>query len=427
MNPRILEKTILNAVAKVKPDDWLACSVGDLRNRMGEIDANAANTTMNTIADAILFLAQDNALLVGKRQDGGKRLPLDVQRQLDHEYVSNFFGRGSFEIKLTHEGRKRTSPGLPETGSSESEDRQFARLAIEEARKSKPENDGRAHPLVGAVVVKDGKILARSHRGEADGNHAEYIALERKLSNASLAGATVYTTLEPCTTRNHPKIPCASRLIERKVRRVVIGMLDPDPRITGRGQRKLRSANIITDLFPHDLMSEVEDINRAFTRSFEEFTQSTELQRRPTWPQPLGVYTASSSETIPGFPSELSGYRFEASKDFWGKPFSENGSIRIFQGSGWQGIHKFPATMNGCSSGVFMIRWRSAYTEMPVESSLRSYNAVAEVDTKPPHGFGYMSGTNCEQPMFKFPDKPNPNGATLVDVYYELKFWRAAP
>lgn len=269
MSPETLETTILNAVARATADDWLACSVGDLRNRMSEIDSDAANATINGIADAILSLAQGSALLVGKREDGGKRLPFDFQRRSDQGYISNFFSRGSFEIKLTHEGRRHISTGSPETGSDESEDRNFARLAIEEARQSEAENDGRAHPLVGAVVVKGGKILARAHRGEAQGNHAEYIALETKLADTSVAGATVYTTLEPCTTRNHPKIPCAARLIERKVRRVVIGMLDPDPRITGRGQRKLRSANIITDLFPHDLMSEVEELNRAFTRSFD--------------------------------------------------------------------------------------------------------------------------------------------------------------
>jgi pyrimidine deaminase RibD-like protein len=155
------------------------------------------------------------------------------------------------------------------TNIAESLDHKFARLAIEEAWKCVPENDGRPHPMVGAVVVKNGKVLATAHRGEAKGNHAEYIALEKKLADAAAAGATVYTTLEPCTTRNHPRIPCVERLIERKVRRVVIGMLDPDPRISGRGQRRLRSANIITEFFPHDLMAEVEELNHKFTRVFE--------------------------------------------------------------------------------------------------------------------------------------------------------------
>ncbi len=151
-----------------------------------------------------------------------------------------------------------------------SNDAVYARMAIDEARKSISENDNRPHPWVGAVVVKDGKVLSTAHRGEQPGNHAEYIALEKKLSDEAVAGATVYTTLEPCTTRTHPKVPCAERLIDRRIARVVIGMLDPDVRITGRGQRKLRTAGITTDFFPPVLMAEVEDLNRDFTRFCEQ-------------------------------------------------------------------------------------------------------------------------------------------------------------
>ncbi len=149
-------------------------------------------------------------------------------------------------------------------------DYKFARLAIDEARKSVPENDGRPHPWVGAVVVKDGKVLGTAHRGEVPGNHAEFVALERNLPDVAVAGATVYTTLEPCTTRNPPKIPCVDRLIERRVARVVIGILDPDDRIRGKGQRKLSNAGIETSLFPHDLVMEVEELNREFTRFCEQ-------------------------------------------------------------------------------------------------------------------------------------------------------------
>lgn len=145
----------------------------------------------------------------------------------------------------------------------------FMRLAIDEARKSVPE-DGRTHPKVGVVVVKDGKVLTTSHRGERPGDHAEYLALEHKLGGETLVGATVYTTLEPCTTRNHPKVPCAKRLADRKVARVVIGMLDPNPAITGRGLLLLRDANIIIDLFPYERMAEVEELNRDFRRFFAE-------------------------------------------------------------------------------------------------------------------------------------------------------------
>jgi hypothetical protein len=151
-------------------------------------------------------------------------------------------------------------------------------------------------------------------------------------------------------------------------------------------------------------------------------------QRSPTqqtWPKLAGVYIASSREAIPAFPHQLSGYRSEDGKDFWGKPFAVRGSIRVFQGDDWQGIPKFPNTMNGCSAGFFMIRWRSAYpNDDLIESSVRYSAAAPERGEAKTGGFGYMSGTNCEQPMFKFVGRGKD---TLVDVYYELKFWQAAP
>jgi pyrimidine deaminase RibD-like protein len=206
--------------------------------------------------------------------------PIDFAEEIDLEYL----GVGVPDI-LRNIGRLRSQGMLEKildtnAGPSEKllthyesgdvDDRRFARLAIDEARKSVSETDGKIHPKVGAVVVKDGQVLSKAHRGELPQNHAEFVALDRKLSDDAVSGATVYTTLEPCTTRNHPKIPCADRLVSRKVARVVVGMLDPDPRITGRGLQKLRAANIAIDLFPSDLMTEVEELNREFTRFCDE-------------------------------------------------------------------------------------------------------------------------------------------------------------
>ena len=143
------------------------------------------------------------------------------------------------------------------------------RLAIREARRSIPEDD-KPHPFVGAVIARDGEVLASACRGEKDpGDHAEFIVSEKKLKYDKLAGCTVFTTLEPCTTRNHPKVPCANRLIERHVKRVVIGSLDPNQDITGKGILRLRRAGIAVDLFPPELMSEIEELNREFTRDQE--------------------------------------------------------------------------------------------------------------------------------------------------------------
>jgi hypothetical protein len=144
------------------------------------------------------------------------------------------------------------------------------------------------------------------------------------------------------------------------------------------------------------------------------------------WPQVEGVYTASSSDSIPQFPTKLSGYRSKSGRDFWGHPFETRGSLRIFQNNEWFGIHQFPNTMNDCSNGVFMIRWRSANPNVRVESSVRyqpdDNSAKTEIGN-----FGYMSGSNCDQPMFKFTGSSDGATMTLTDIYYELKFWQAAP
>jgi len=168
----------------------------------------------------------------------------------------------------------------PAPFSPHGRDAEFCRLAVEEARKSISEDDGK--PMVGAVVARDGKLIAAAHRGEIPNNHAEYIALELKLPEAVLAGASVYTTLEPCSKRNPPKIPCAERVAQRKVGRVFIGMLDPNPDIQGHGVRLLRDANIEVQFFPHELMKEIEELNRNFTRKFRDAPRAATATSLPS-------------------------------------------------------------------------------------------------------------------------------------------------
>jgi len=119
MKAQSLEWTILKAIARVRPDEWLPCSLGDLRLRMRDIEADALNASMNSIVEACIFLLENGYILLGKREAGGKRLPFDLQKQLDEGYISNFFGRASFELKLTHQGRKHIEESEPAMAGAE--------------------------------------------------------------------------------------------------------------------------------------------------------------------------------------------------------------------------------------------------------------------------------------------------------------------
>ncbi len=97
------------------------------------------------------------------------------------------------------------------------------------------------NPLVGAVVVKNGKIVGEGFHPKAGQPHAEIFALQDAGDNAQ--DATVYVNLEPC---NHygKTPPCTEALIKARVKQVVVGMIDPDSRVSGSGIKRLMEAGI---------------------------------------------------------------------------------------------------------------------------------------------------------------------------------------
>lgn len=118
------------------------------------------------------------------------------------------------------------------------------------------------NPMVGAVVVKNGKVIARGYHRKAGGPHAEAIALRR--AGAGARGATLYVTLEPCSHTDKRTPPCAPLVVRSGLRRVVVAMIDPNPRVSGGGVKALRSAGIRVETGL--LGDEARKLNEAFIR-----------------------------------------------------------------------------------------------------------------------------------------------------------------
>lgn len=136
--------------------------------------------------------------------------------------------------------------------------------SIEEAKKSVSEDQG-VHPMVGAIIAdKDGNILQRAHRGEKPGCHAEFLCIKKAKDNGqNLSDCMLFATLEPCTARGPGKKSCSKHIIESGLKKVYIGMLDPNPVICGRGETRLRFY-INVERFPSYLVKELEAINDDF-------------------------------------------------------------------------------------------------------------------------------------------------------------------
>ena len=123
---------------------------------------------------------------------------------------------------------------------SPEEDARWMREALAEARLG--EGGTRPNPPVGAVLVKDGRLFSRGHHVRAGGPHAEVAALAAAPPGAA-RGATLYVTLEPCSTAGRVG-PCTEAILATGVARVVAAATDENPRHSGRGFAALRAAGV---------------------------------------------------------------------------------------------------------------------------------------------------------------------------------------
>ena len=127
----------------------------------------------------------------------------------------------------------------------------------------KPSKSLLPNPRVGAVIVKNSKIIAEGyHRGPGKA-HAELAALKK--AKVSTKGATLYCSLEPCVHLKKRTPPCVPAIIESGIKRLVVAHLDPNPEVSGKGLKALRKAGI--EVKTNCLSKEAMDINQAFIKN----------------------------------------------------------------------------------------------------------------------------------------------------------------
>jgi diaminohydroxyphosphoribosylaminopyrimidine deaminase/5-amino-6-(5-phosphoribosylamino)uracil reductase len=144
-------------------------------------------------------------------------------------------------------------------------DAQYMRLALRLALRGYGTTS--PNPMVGAVLVKKGKVIGRGWHRQAGLPHGEIEAiLDAEKRGQNVHGATLYVTLEPCSTHGRTP-PCTKAIVKAGIRRVVTGTIDPNPKHTGRALKLLRRANVVVDAHSpelQDVAAQCTELNEAF-------------------------------------------------------------------------------------------------------------------------------------------------------------------
>lgn len=159
-------------------------------------------------------------------------------------------------------------------------------MAIDAMRGSvhEPRHDGKASPLVGALIYKADGTIETASRGELRyGDHAEYTLLERKNRSCRLDGAILFTTMEPCApgSRRHPKLSCAERIVMARIKEVWVGIEDPDPTVDRKGIKYLQDSGVDVRMFDRDLQELIRQDNEPFFAEALERAAEVEEEKKP--------------------------------------------------------------------------------------------------------------------------------------------------
>ena len=149
--------------------------------------------------------------------------------------------------------------------------KKYMQMAIDVMMQSveEPRSDGKVSPKVGAILIKPDGTVESAYRGELRfGDHAEFTLLERKNRSEPLDGSILFATLEPCApgARRHPKLGCAERIVNARIREVWIGIEDPDPDVDRKGIKYLENNGIKVRMFPPEFQKPIIQANKEFLK-----------------------------------------------------------------------------------------------------------------------------------------------------------------
>lgn len=167
------------------------------------------------------------------------------------------------------------------------QDRQYMKMALELAQKGM--GFTAPNPMVGAVIVKNGKIIGQGYHRKYGGLHAEREALAACTEEPE--GASIYVTLEPCCHYGKQP-PCVNAILEAGIRRVIIGSSDPNPLVAGKGIRILKDHGI--EVTENILKEECDKLNEAFFYYIQNKKPYVVMKYAMTMDGKIAAYTGES-------------------------------------------------------------------------------------------------------------------------------------
>ena len=187
-------------------------------------------------------------------------------------------------------------------------DQKYMHMALQLAEKARGRTS--PNPMVGAVVVKNDRVISRGYHRKAGEPHAEAIAL--KQAGKAAKGATLYVTLEPCSHTNKRTPPCTPLVLQSGVKRVVVAMIDPNPHVSGGGIKTLRKAGV--EVVTGVLEKEARKLNEAFIKYITTGVPFVTLKIAQTLDGKIAT-AAGESKWITGEKAREEGHRLRDAND----------------------------------------------------------------------------------------------------------------